>query len=293
MAPLADELLIVPYGPYTEAQAQMAVLCAIPLASTGVSIHVRPLDTQFTDPMASYDEPDAMVRLDQVEVPLERVWLQGSAQVGTELFRYSTPFAYFTGLVRAVVRLEFLAALGHGILQSIGCAHFQQNRLALGDIAAELLSMKGLVDAAVERASVDPVRQAMSPAMEYVWAGLARCGAAGKRFLSLITEQCGNGILMRLDPSKIADSDESRRVAELCLGDGITADAKSSLLRMAWSLAMGPVGARQRMFDVYAFGDPMTLRTHVGTRFDWKPGFDLLQQAIYQMDKQRDRPRYG
>jgi 4-hydroxyphenylacetate 3-monooxygenase len=280
LAPLANELLILPFGPYSPHQADLAVFCAIPLNLPGVSIHVRPVETQPDDPLAPFDEPDAMVILDQVRVPIQRLFLCRDTQVANKLTSYHAPLAYLSALSRSLVRLEFMAGIARALLHAIGAADFPHNRQALGEAVIYLLSVRGLLSRAIDEARHDSTRQCFVPRMEYVYAGLLETASTAKHLARILCEHVGCGVLMRIDPRAVTDQSERSKLEMVCAGTDLSGQAKAALFRLAWSIALGPVGTRQLLFDNYAFGDPFSRRSNLALQYDWRPGFRQVQKAV-------------
>jgi 4-hydroxyphenylacetate 3-monooxygenase len=280
MVPLAHELLITPFGVYPMEHEDLVLFFSVPVNTAGISLHVRPLEATPHDPLDAFDEPDAMVCFEHVKVPKERVFLAGSSEVANKFFPHATPLSYFTSLCRMIARLEFIAGIARAVLHAIGAGEFPHNKMAIGDAAAEILAIRGLVRGAIDEAETDPVRGCMVPKIQYVWAGLLKGSVAARNISRIITEQAGAGVLMRLDPGAVDDSLEQMKLEPVCRGELLTGRAKASILRLAWSIALGPVGARQFLYDHYAFGDPFSLRSYLGSRYDWKPGFNQVQAII-------------
>jgi 4-hydroxyphenylacetate 3-monooxygenase len=280
LAPLANELLILPFGVYTAEQCDLALLCALPIAQPGLTLHVRPLDADPADPLAAFDEPDALVRFDRVCVPRERVFLAGDAATASQLFAHAAPLAYFAAQTRLLVKLEFFGAVARAVLQAIGAAEFAHNKVALGDIAAELIVARSLLDSAAACGRYDTTRRSFMPSMPHVWGGLLQGASLGRRLGRLISENAGCGVLMRTDPAAVEDEAEAASLEAFCRGENISGGAKAALFRLAWSLSSGPIGTRQTMFDTFAFGDPFALRAFLGLNYDWSDGLKSVQRAL-------------
>jgi len=280
LAPLANELLIAPFGLYAADDSDLVLMCVVPLNAQGLSMHVRPLDAAPGDPLAVLDEPDATVRFDHVFVPHARVFLCGDVAGANDLFTHSTPLAYLAALTRAQVRVDFIAAVGHAVLEAIGAAEFPQNKTVLGDAALELLSIRALLQCALDQSAWDPARACWSPSMPYLLAGLLKVESVAKGLTRLISEHAGSGVLMRLDPGVRSEGPEWRALEQIARGPGLSGAAKAALLRLAWSVALGPIGTRQLLYDRYAFGDPFSLRAYLGRRHDWSSGAALLDRAL-------------
>ena len=82
LAPFADELLIYPGSDIRPQDGRYALSFAIPVATPGLRFICRDSFAKTRDPFdyplsSRFDEQDAFVIFDDVEVPAERVFLDG------------------------------------------------------------------------------------------------------------------------------------------------------------------------------------------------------------------------
>jgi 4-hydroxyphenylacetate 3-monooxygenase oxygenase component len=122
LAPFADELLIYPGSDIRPQDGRYALAFAVPIATPGLKLICRDSYSKqrpaFDYPLSSrFDEMDCVVIFDDVEVPKERVFLDGDT-VG-----YS-----------AYVKLCFAFGLGHMIANTIGVVRFDHIQEKLGQI---------------------------------------------------------------------------------------------------------------------------------------------------------------
>ncbi|MDH4073609.1 MAG: aromatic ring hydroxylase, partial [Gammaproteobacteria bacterium] len=114
-APFADEVFVYPAHPLPPGSPEsFAIAFSVPIASPGVHVVCRdhtgldepPADRPFS---SRFDEQDAYMIFDEVEVPMERVFIDGDADVYGKILTWgwaSNVLQQTT--IRAAVKLEFI-----------------------------------------------------------------------------------------------------------------------------------------------------------------------------------------
>jgi 4-hydroxyphenylacetate 3-monooxygenase oxygenase component len=141
LAPFADELLCYPGSDIRPQDGRYALSFAIPIATPGLKFICRDSYSKqrntFDYPLSSrFDEMDCVVIFDDVEIPKERVFLDGDtvgySEVITETgWRGHIMHQAFT---RAYVKLSFAFGLGHLIANTTGVVRFDHVQEKLGQI---------------------------------------------------------------------------------------------------------------------------------------------------------------
>jgi aromatic ring hydroxylase len=141
LAPFADELLCYPGSDIRPQDGRYALAFALPIATPGLKFICRDSYSKqrntFDYPLSSrFDEMDCVVLFDDVEIPKERVFLDGDtvgySEVITETgWRGHIMHQAFT---RAYVKLSFAFGLGHLIANTTGVVRFDHIQEKLGQI---------------------------------------------------------------------------------------------------------------------------------------------------------------
>src|SRR4051812_7457796 len=141
LAPFADELLVYPGSDIRPQDGRYALSFAIPIATPGLRFICRDSYSRQRDPFdyplsSRFDEMDAVVIFDDVEVPKERVFLDGDTVGYSEVitdtgWRGHIMHQAFT---RAYVKLSFALGLGHLIANSTGVVRFDHIQEKLGQM---------------------------------------------------------------------------------------------------------------------------------------------------------------
>ena len=155
LAPFADELAVYPGTPVRPEDERYAVCFAIPVATPGLKFICRDSFSVPRDPWdyplsSRFDEMDAVVVFDDVEVPRERVFLDGHPQLHTEVITETNWRAHIIhqAMTRAWSKLEFAFGLAHTIADMTGVNAFDHVQEKLGEIWSMLeMTRSGIVSA--------------------------------------------------------------------------------------------------------------------------------------------------
>jgi aromatic ring hydroxylase len=141
LAPYADELTIYPGSDIRPQDGNYALSFALPMGTPGLKFICRDSyskqRSRFDYPLSSrFDEMDAVVIFNDVEVPKERLFLCGDTEAYSEVitdtgWRGHIMHQAFT---RAYVKLAFAFGLGHLIANTTGVVRFDHVQEKLGQI---------------------------------------------------------------------------------------------------------------------------------------------------------------
>ena len=257
LGPFADELAVYPGQPIPTDAADVALVFSIPLATPGLKIICRDhygLDADpFDRPFSSrFDEQDAFVVFDDVEVPRHRVFLDGDpATYNAVMARGWTGNVMQQTSIRAMVKLEFAYELCCRMAEVTG----QDRRPEVMRMLGEIWSYAELTRAAIRAAEAD--------AHEF-GDGVWFCAEAPFRALrptlpgwmprvNEIIKLIGSHNLLATPTRGGLASPELRPWLDRYLpgaGDG-DASERSRLFRTAWDFAGSALGARTELYERY------------------------------------------
>ena len=157
LGPFADELAVYPGQPLPADANDAALVFSVPLATPGLKIICRdhygvdadPFDKPFS---SRFDEQDAFVIFDDVEVPRHRVFIDGDTAVynGVMANGWTGNIMQQTSL-RAMVKLEFAYELCTRLADATG----QSRRPEVMQMLGEIWSYAELTRAAIRAAEAD------------------------------------------------------------------------------------------------------------------------------------------
>ena len=257
LGPFADEIAVYPGQPIPKDRPDVALVFSIPLATPGLKIICRdhygvdadPFDKPFS---SRFDEQDAFVVFDDVEIPRRRVFLDGDpATYNAVMARGWTGNVMQQTCIRAMVKLEFAYELCSRMAEAVGTSRRPEVTQMLG----EIWSYAALTRAAVRAAEAD--------AHDF-GDGAWFCAEAPFRALrptlpgwmprvNEIIKLIGSHNLLATPARAGLENAELRPWLDRYLpgaGDG-DAQERSRLFRTAWDFAGSALGARTELYERY------------------------------------------
>jgi 4-hydroxyphenylacetate 3-monooxygenase oxygenase component len=285
LAPFADELLCYPGSDIRPQDGRYALSFALPIATPGLKFICRDSYSKqrntFDYPLSSrFDEMDCVVIFDDVEIPKERVFLDGDtvgySEVITETgWRGHIMHQAFT---RAYVKLSFAFGLGHLIGNTTGVVRFDHVQEKLGQI----WNMMELTRAAIVAAEAGSHEDAGG-----VWYPddrpfLALRGEMPKwipRANELLQLIGGGGFMAT--PSK-ADIEGPLRpeIEKYYQSAGADAIRRIRLFRLAWDYLGSDLGGRGELYERFYLSDSYRMTALAYTIADKTFPESLVEQFL-------------
>lgn len=256
LAPFADELFVYPSAPLpADAPPEYAISFSVPVRTKGVITLCRDhtgVDAPIADnPFSSrFDEQDAFIIFDDVEVPLDRVFIDGSVKA----YNDTPKNGWMSNIlqqtcIRAAVKLEFaydLCKRMAGILNS-------DKRPDVQGMLGELRTYANLTRAAISAAEggardhgngaffLDqaPVRAIKN--LMPVWM---------VRVNEIIIAIGAHNLLCAPTTAAFANPDMAPMIAQYLVGaNDIGARERAQIFRLAWDFAGSALGSRVALYE--------------------------------------------
>ncbi len=262
LAPFSDELAVYPGSDLRVQDAKYAISFAIPVATPGLKFICRdsfaserpawdyPLSTRF-------DEMDAVVVFDDVEVPRERVFLDGNPELYSQVIGDSHWRAHIIhqAMTRAWAKLEFAFGLGHTLAEMTGVNAFDHVQEKLGELWSMLeLTRAGIVAAEAGSFRAEGTDDWVPDERSFV----ALRGLMPKwvpRAMELIQLVGGGGFMAT--PSK-ADFDAAEirgDIEKYFQARNASAERRVRAFRLAWDFVGSALGGRGELYERFYLMD--------------------------------------
>src|SRR5215470_18897596 len=272
LAPFADELAVYPGAPMPDAAPEHALSFCIPMDTPGLKFICRDSvavnTNRFEHPFSSrFDEQDAFVIFDDVEVPRERLFIDANLPVYNSVMKTSWwPNIMQQTMIRAHTKLEFAWGLGSSMADAINLTQ-PQTVQQLGEIA---------MFAELARAAVFAAEQGAHEYGNAFWAcdvrPLAGLRAAMPMWFPRVNEiirQIGSHNLLTT-PSRAALADSTLRplIDQYLAGVGVDAEQRSRLFRLGWDFAGTALASRNEQYERFYLGSVGRNLTYLQTLND-------------------------
>jgi 4-hydroxyphenylacetate 3-monooxygenase len=260
LAPFADELLVYPGSDIRPQDERYALSFAIPIATPGLKFICRDSYSKQRDrydyPLSSrFDEMDAVVIFDDVEIPRERVFLDGDTVGYSEVitdtgWRSHIMHQAFT---RAWVKLCFALGLGHAIATTTGVVRFDHIQEKLGQIWSMSELARSAIVASEAGAALDPGGVMTPDERPFV----ALRGEMPKWLprVNELLQLIGGGGFMATPSRAALDGPLHDEIEQYFQAAGADAERRIRLFRLAWDFLGSELGGRGELYERFYLSD--------------------------------------
>jgi len=258
LAPFADELAVYPGGPMPDADARHALSFCIPMDAPGLTFICRDSvavnSNRFEHPLSSrFDEQDAFVIFDDVEVPRERLFIDANLPVYNSVMKTSWwPNIMQQTMIRAQTKLEFAYGLAARMTEAINQTQPPTQQL-LGEIT---------MFAELARAAVFAAEQGAREIGNGLWCCslppllALRAALPGwfPRVNEIIRLVGSHNLLTTPARAPLADPRLRPLIDRYLTGVGVDAEQRSRLFRLAWDFTGTALGSRNEQYERFYLG---------------------------------------
>jgi 4-hydroxyphenylacetate 3-monooxygenase oxygenase component len=285
LAPFADDLLVYPGSDIRPQDGRYALSFAIPIATPGLKFICRDSYSKQRDPFdfplsSRFDEMDCVVIFDEVEIPKERVFLDGDpvgySEVITDTgWRGHIMHQAFT---RAYVKLAFAFGLGHLIANATGVVRFDHVQEKLGQMWNMMELSRAAIVAAEAGSALDEGGVWYPDDRPFI----AMRGEMPKwipRANELLQLIGGGGFMAT--PSR-ADLDGELRplIDKYYQSAGAEAERRIRLFRLAWDYLGSDLGGRGELYERFYLSDSYRMTALAYTIADKSFPESLVEQFL-------------
>jgi 4-hydroxyphenylacetate 3-monooxygenase len=288
---MANELFVGSGQPLKPGEEHLAFSCALPMNAKGLKMLSRKsfeasAVSEYDNPLSSrFDENDALIFFDDVEVPWERVFfLRNTDMCRAQL--HDTPahiYQNYQAQIRLSVKLRFLVGLARGIARTIGTINFPSVVETLGKLASQAALIEGMVFGM--EAGGGMRGEYYLPNKHLLYAAQAQSQEIYPAIIATIRELAGGCLLML--PSSAADFDnpELARIIKLTqVSPVMSGEERVKLLKLAWDAVGSEFASRHLQYEMFYAGAQFVTRGHSFRTYDWDRATALTTRVMSEYD---------
>lgn len=286
---MANEILVTCIQPLQPGDEKFALSFAIPMNTKGLKVLSRKsyeaaAENRFDSPISSrFDENDALIYFDDVKVPWDRVFVDRSIEMCQKQFHATPAHVYqnYQAQIRLGVKLRFLAGLARKIADINGIVNFPQVRETLGQFAAEVGMVTGLVAAMEAKGSM--MGRYFVPDRHTLYTSQVLTQQLYGKLMLTLRELAGGGMIML--PSSLRDF-ANPELADLIdkTQQSPAADARDKVkfYRMAWDVVGSEFASRHTQYEMFYAGAQFVTKGHSFRTFDWAGATGMVDRMLGQ-----------
>jgi len=293
---MANEVFVTTIQPLKPGDEPYAISFVVPMNAKGLKVLSRKsyewaAGSVFDNPLSSrYDENDAVLYFDEVQVPWERVFVAGDLAMCQKQFHATPAHVYqnYQCQIRLMVKLRFLVGLARMIAMANGIESFPQVRETLGQLAAEA----AMVDALVYAMEVKGGQRGayFVPDRHTLYAAQVLTQQLYPKVMTTLRSLAGGSMIML--PSGIEDF-ANPKVADYALrvqGSATLAPLERvKLFKLAWDAVGSEFASRHTQYEMFYAGADFVTKGHSYRTYDWDGAMALTGRMLagYRLEDEK------
>lgn len=258
LAPFADEIAIYPRTPLPQGSEAYALCFCLPMSTPGLKFLCRDSMSApanlFDHPLSSrFDEQDAFVIFDDVEIPRDRVFIDGNLGVYNSVMQKTwMPNIMHQTMIRAWVKLDFAWALGRRMAEAINATDPGTQQM-LGEIwcfAEFARSSIATAEAEALEYTGEQGNSLWTPSLGPLYALRCMLPSWFPR-VNEILRLIGSHFMLAAPQASQFDDPELRPLIDAYLGGAgnIDAEKRARLFRLGWDFAGSALATRNDQYE--------------------------------------------
>lgn len=294
MAPLAEEVMVFPYGGVAPGDEPYALAFGIPTNTPGLRFICRETVApgarqRFDHPLSSrFEEMDCIAIFDDVLVPWDRVFIDGGSDIARDICNQLRPrdgtVAVQTAS-RMLSQLEFFTGLAMRLADATGITGFLHVQEKLGEMVIELELFRAAYygGEAMARPSANGVWAVHQPA---VAAANLKAARLYPRLVEIVQILAGGGFFYAPTEADLANAELRPLIDKYVKGrPGISAEERIALFKLAWDVCGDSFGGRMNQYVKFYAGDPIRNWAGFYLGYPYKETlFDVVDRALGRYD---------
>jgi 4-hydroxyphenylacetate 3-monooxygenase len=284
-AAFSDYLFLSCIHPLVPGDENHAISVAMPINSPGLKVYARRsyATSLFDYPLSSrFDETDAMITLDDVFVPWERVFIYRNVELCRDQWT-KTP-AHVNGNYQAQIRyatkLRFLLGVMKHHCEITGVDSIPISQAQPGEMAALASIVEIMVEAQESRATVD-ADGVVWPSRIALYSVMALQSDLNPKLMDLARDLSGGAMIM-LPSSHLdyANPETAKDLERYVASPGYPSRQRVAMLKLAWDLIGSEFAGRHQQYEKFYGGPSLVNKLHAYRNYDFAGAKRLAEKAL-------------
>jgi 4-hydroxyphenylacetate 3-monooxygenase len=285
--PMSNEVMVATIQPLKAGDERYSFTAMVPLNAKGVKMLSRKsyesmATSTFDNPLSSrFDENDSVLIFDEVKVPWERVFVHNDIKMAQDQWHAIPTHVYqnYQCQVRLMVKMRFLLGLARKITETNGVIGFPPVKEILGQMAAEVSMVEGLVEAM--EACGTMYGKYYVPNAKRLYSANVLTQQLYPKFVTQMRELAGGGMIML--PSSVADfanPEIASWIGKTQRSPATDSLGRVKLFKLAWDAVGSEFGSRHMQYEMFYSGANMVTRGHSFRTWDWEKSVGMVDNLM-------------
>jgi 4-hydroxyphenylacetate 3-monooxygenase oxygenase component len=293
MAPLTEEVAVIPFGGVPPGDDAYALAFSVPTATPGLTFICRetvsPLPrSRFDHPLSSrFEEMDCIAVFEDVLVPWDRVMVDGSAGSAQIINTMGADYGALLNVqtsARMLSQLEFFCGLAMKVADAIGITGFLHVQEKLGEMLSHLEIARAVFYGSEAMAQRLP-SGVWVPGGPGLRAFHLQTGKVYSRFVEIVQTLAAGGFFYAPSEADLASPELRPHIDRYVRGRaGVSAEERVALFKLAWDATGEAFAQRMAQYVRFYSGDPIRLTAGFYTQYEKAPLLELVERALGRRD---------
>ena len=281
--PMANEVMVASIQPLKPGEEKYSFTAVVPLNTRGLKILSRKsfeasAKSKFDNPLSSaFDENDSVLYFDEVKVPWERVFVHNDVPMAMAQWHLIPTHCYqnYQCQIRFAVKMRFLLGLARKICDTNGIIGFPPVKEMLGQMAAEVSMVEGLVESMEATGSM--FGKYFVPNSQRLYAANVLTQQLYPQFVNKLRELAGGGMIMLpSSASDFANPETAQYIRSTQFSPATDSLGRVKLFKLAWDAVGSEFGSRHTQYEMFYSGANMVTRAHSFRTYNWDRATELV-----------------
>jgi 4-hydroxyphenylacetate 3-monooxygenase len=287
-AAFSDYLFLSCIHPLFPGDENYAISVAMPINSDGLKVYARRsyatnATSTFDYPLSSrFDETDALITLDNVFVPWERVFIYRNLELCRDQWTKTPAHVYgnYQAQIRYATKLRFLLGVMKHHCEITGVDSVPVSQAQLGEMAAIASIVEIMMEAQELRATVDE-GGVVWPSRVALYSVMALQADLNPKLIDMARDLSGGAMIML--PSSHLDFENPETAGDLeryVASPGYPSRERVGWLKLAWDLIGSEFAGRHQQYEKFYGGPSISNKLHLYRNYDFAGAKRLAASAL-------------
>jgi aromatic ring hydroxylase len=289
MAPITEEVAVIPFGGIPPGDDAYALAFGIPSNTPGLKFICRetvspPPRSRFDHPLSSrFEEMDCIAVFDDVLVPWDRVLVDGSPGSGEIINTLGADFNALLNVqtsARLLSQLEFFCGLAMKVADAIGITGFLHVQEKLGEMLSQMEISRAVFYGA-EAMAQQLSNGVWVPGGPGMRAFHLHSGKTYSRFVEIVQTLAAGGFFYAPAEADLANPEIRPYIDRYVRGRaGVPAEERVALFKLAWDVTGESFASRMEQYVRFYSGDPIRLTAGFYAQYEKAPLLEIVERAL-------------
>jgi 4-hydroxyphenylacetate 3-monooxygenase len=273
--------------PLQPGEERYSVTAMVPLNAKGLKLLSRKsfesaAVSRFDNPLSSaFDENDSILYFDQVKVPWDRVLVHNDVAMASAQWHKTPAHVYqnYQCQIRLMVKMRFLLGLARRMTETNGVIGIAAVRETLGQMAAEVSMIEGMVEAM--EISGSHYGKYFVPNGRRLYAAMVLTQQLYPGFVQKMRELAGGGMIMLPSSEKdFANPEIAALIGQTQRSPATDSMGRVKIFKLAWDAVGSEFGSRHLQYEMFYAGATMVTRGHAFRTCDWEQSTGMVDRFM-------------